>query len=219
MGMFDTYLTTIACPIDDQPVADWQGKDGPCLLYTWKFGESSPAEADEPYDPADDEPITLGGQTFPSMRRPWLDGSKEARLPPVFELHASCGDHWLEAQGETDPISDAWTKVRLLLVTSSALLPGEFWPPFKAGEEPVAKFDSLRLYREGAGVYPEAMARRVTERERLRALLPAHGGDATCSRCSWMKDHAEIPAVGYAGAYLCEEHLPGYGYAPDQVLR
>lgn len=217
--MFDTYLVSLECPLDGSPVNEWQGKDGPCLLYTWQVGQAAPLEATTPYDPADDEPLTLGEVKLPSFRRPWLEAAKAERLPPVFELHANHGDHQLEALGETDPIDDSWRSVRLIEVTSSVLMPGEFWPPIMPGGKPSPKYEGIRLYREGAGINQVAMTRRATEHERIRTGLPAHGGAAICRDCAWRDSDRKVPAVGYAFAYLCNEHLPSASYDPDQIIR
>jgi hypothetical protein len=42
--MFDYYIPVppIHCPVCAEPLKDWQGKAGPCLLLTWKQGSRFP---------------------------------------------------------------------------------------------------------------------------------------------------------------------------------
>ncbi len=52
MGMFDWYnpAKKHECPVCGTPLKDWQGKDGPCLLFVWQEEEKYPI-----YQPVDDE--------------------------------------------------------------------------------------------------------------------------------------------------------------------
>lgn len=38
MGMFDTFVHDVACPLCGRVIPKFQGKDGPCLLDTYKIG-------------------------------------------------------------------------------------------------------------------------------------------------------------------------------------
>ena len=40
MGMFDTYKPAKGhkCPVCDEELLEWQGKDGPCALFVWSEG-------------------------------------------------------------------------------------------------------------------------------------------------------------------------------------
>lgn len=46
MGMFDSYRPTerLRCPVDGNPLLEWQGKDGPCLLLVWQEGTKHPVD-------------------------------------------------------------------------------------------------------------------------------------------------------------------------------
>lgn len=46
MGMFDWYITIpkLNCPVCGRELLEWQGKDGPCGLFTWKQGVLAPTD-------------------------------------------------------------------------------------------------------------------------------------------------------------------------------
>ena len=46
MGMFDEYepAQNLTCPVCNEALIDWQGKEGPCALFVWKEGEASPID-------------------------------------------------------------------------------------------------------------------------------------------------------------------------------
>lgn len=73
--MFDTYHVSLSCPIDDVPITEWQGKDGPCASLNWRRDEIEPEEAVE-------------GQLA------------DERLPPIFIFSEHCGDHQPKANAE-----------------------------------------------------------------------------------------------------------------------
>lgn len=194
MGLHDTFRTNtpVTCPLDGAPVAEWRDSDGGTML-TWLQGRLTPVEADNP------DPDAMFGS----------DGTE--RLPPFFGLRASHADHDLSALGRTDA-ADVWTEFELVEARASVLVPGAFWPPFREGESPTPRYEGIRLWREGA-LLSDGVARLEAERARLRSLLPAYGGDATCRLWQHSSDfggEAPEPAaaiiLGYPG-FICERHL------------
>jgi hypothetical protein len=43
MGMYDWYIPIpkLSCPVCGRELLEWQGKDGPCALFTWKQWKSA----------------------------------------------------------------------------------------------------------------------------------------------------------------------------------
>lgn len=209
MGLHDTFRTTtpIICPLDGAAIDEWKDDDGGTML-TWEQGRLTPLEADDP------DPDRLFGS----------DGSE--RLPPFFGLRAYHADHDLLALGETD-LNDVWTSFRLVEVHGRVLLPGEFWPPFREGAEPTPRFEVVRLWREGAGLNREDIARLTDDRERQRAELPSHGGNAVCRMWDWadaqakrpfeQKDPAVALILGYPG-FVCARHLAEHGPREGEIV-
>lgn len=103
MGMFDYFrpVPALPCPSCGEQLADWQGKDGPCLLMEWNQHEAAPAgqRADPPRD------------------------SLEAhRLPEVFCLYTSCACGFaVDATGFAD--NGVWTEVALGFVSTRDAIP------------------------------------------------------------------------------------------------
>lgn len=189
MSLHDTFRLSgpVICPLDGSIIREWSDDGGGSML-TWVQGRPAPLEADNP------DPEALFG------------ASGQERLPPFFGLRAWHDDHDLLALGETDH-EDVWTNFRLMEVRASIPLPGEFWPATRADAKPMPRFESLRLWRAYVGLYPEALARLEQDRERQRAELPAHGGNATCQVC-WEEPRRPAVALipGHPG-FVCAQHL------------
>ena len=85
MGMFDHYEPdpVLHCPRCNAELSDWQGKDGPCFLLSWKQGEKYPVQN------------RMVGQerNGPAVRRP-------CTLPEFFDIHTSCRqcEQWVDAE-------------------------------------------------------------------------------------------------------------------------
>lgn len=81
MGMFDYYLpeSEFRCRDCGAKLDEWQGKDGPCLLFVWKQGERHPV------DQTVDEEL----KAPPAERMSFV-------LPDRFEIYTSCAqcDEW-----------------------------------------------------------------------------------------------------------------------------
>jgi hypothetical protein len=73
MGMFDYYAPagTLQCPIDNYPLVDWQGKEGPCALFLWREGVAAPSH----------ERITEESRLSDTQLQ-------EIRLPPIFTIYS-----------------------------------------------------------------------------------------------------------------------------------
>lgn len=99
MGMFDYYVPvpTINCPGCGAPLDEWQGKDGPCALMTWKQGE--PASTDQP---CEDDLIGV---------------PKELLKPHVpqltFSIHAYCENDGL-IYAECQVENGTWAKTTVI---------------------------------------------------------------------------------------------------------
>jgi hypothetical protein len=200
MGMHDTFHTTepVLCPLDGFAIPEWKDDQGGVML-TWQQGRAAPLEAD------DSEPDG------------WHGDVSGDRLPPFFGLRGWHADHDLSALGETNA-EDIWTSIKLAEVRASVLVPGEFWPPIREGGEPTPRFEGLRLWRAGVGLYPEALARLEAERERKRAELPIYGGAALCRLC-WEEPRDPPVAVilGYPG-FVCARHLAEHTAREDEII-
>jgi hypothetical protein len=46
VGMFDWYepVPSLSCPVCGTPLCEWQGKDGPNLLFVWRQGCPAPVD-------------------------------------------------------------------------------------------------------------------------------------------------------------------------------
>ena len=115
MGMFDHYRPKpgISCSACGASELEWQGKDGPCALFVWEQGQSAPID-----QLVDDE-----------CKLPPDDRAKH-RLPPRFEIHASCRcPTLLDAVGVTE--HGIWTRTELLGPTNAVAYPHESDREFK----------------------------------------------------------------------------------------
>ena len=205
MGMYDTYQVRLRCPIDNEEHVEWQGKDGPCLLYTWQPARKHPLEAYQEITEADHTMVKLPNSEveFPSLRPSWLEGAREHILPPIFRFSDIHGDHFIEAVGETDA-ADVWDKSRILEVWMS--IPTGETTPYTRGDGRVVQITEtrrLRLWRAGAGLDEANMALRAEHHQRMQAQLATHGGAANCERCRLFRSK-QVPAVAYADMFLCE---------------
>jgi hypothetical protein len=83
MAMFDWYEPSghLRCPECGTVLPEWQGTDGPCVLYVWKEGETKAA----------DQRVDEDAKADPSVRA-------AERLPASFEIHSyDCGLHVVTA--------------------------------------------------------------------------------------------------------------------------
>ena len=109
MGMFDYYVPdpALACPVCARPLAEWQGKCGPCALLVWRQAEAAPVEqrAGE---------CNLSG----SDRSAW-------RLPPDFEIYShDCGCPFpVEARGRCE--EGVWRVTELVTAENARRSPHE----------------------------------------------------------------------------------------------
>ena len=128
-------------------------------------------------------------------------------LPPVFGFGAACGDHWIEAIGETDA-DGLWVASRVVQVTMRFesdeiihIITG------KDGEEhPIHAADVVDLFRADR-LIPAAMARRDAYRAERASHLPSHGGNAICVAPDWLHDGHFVAATGWLDRFLCEDCL------------
>lgn len=221
MGMFDTYHVTLTCPLDGAELADWQGKDGPCALYDWAPGRAEPRQADEGRELAaldreahlaqfDDTKTSsllgLSERDRRAMSMGHLVGAIGEMLPPVFTFGTTCGDHLVDAVGETDP-DGIWTQSRITLVDQSFRLERVigFYERADGTRIPQHDWERLTLWR-GGRTQPDALARRDAYRAERRTELPAHGGTAAC-RYPMHRDESPPPAVTWCGLFYCEACL------------
>lgn len=217
MGMFDTYRTALRCPLDERLITEWQGKDGPCLLLTFKPGRAEPTRADEGRRLLDiDEDKYLAdfdstpgsGGVFSLSRRDQAAfgraisiGAIGERLPPVFTFGARCGDHFLEAFGETD--SEAvWRQSRIVQVYMYITKSTE-----TVQAETEARYGRpvhlLELFRQGV-LNESVLAERQDYHAARRAELAGHGGAARCSR-GWRHRDETPPAEAWLSDFLCHD--------------
>ena len=105
--MFDSYLPTgiDTCPAcgADLGGEEWQGKDGPCCLLTFRQGEVAA-------DSTVEDTVVLG----PGGIDRNLD-----QLPQRFRIylvHDAEVSHWIDAQGELDD-EGRWAETTILGVT------------------------------------------------------------------------------------------------------
>jgi hypothetical protein len=86
MGMFDYYVPrpSLTCPRCQAPLADFQGKDGPCGLFVWLQGIAAPS----------DQSVDEEWKLLPEKRG-------ALRLPERFEIYTECSGCklWVSAIG------------------------------------------------------------------------------------------------------------------------
>jgi hypothetical protein len=175
MGALDTYLVTIACPLDGIVEDVWQGKDGPCLFLKYREGASAP------------EDERAAGISM-----------SDWRLPRHFGIHTDHDGHSLSAWGETDA-DGRWTATALDAVTAT-IPTGELVEDMDDGPYgPLRRIKQLRLWTADRGRDEQAIAELDAHHAEKAAALPAHGGQARCDR------HDDpAPAVVWTGSfYLC----------------
>jgi len=95
MGMFDCYVPVpaISCPCGAS-LDGWQGKGGPCLMYTWTQGQPAPelSRLDQMY-PAKDPGLLrlLDGETGMMTQckacKSWIDADCVVRDGVWVETH------------------------------------------------------------------------------------------------------------------------------------
>jgi hypothetical protein len=101
--MFDHYRPkpSLQCPVCGVSELEWQGKDGPCALFVWEQGQSSPVE-----------------QLVPDECKMSLEDRATVRLPARFEIYAECRcPTFLDAVGFTE--HGIWTRTELLSSTNA----------------------------------------------------------------------------------------------------
>ena len=118
MGMFDWYKPkpTLNCPVCRQTLTDWQGKDGPCLLFVWEQGFADPLKH-------------LGdGESFQVSD----SDLKEWKLPDEFGIYSfDCECPFpVEAIGRTE--NEVWTATELITVENVRQQKSERKAEFKA---------------------------------------------------------------------------------------
>lgn len=239
MGMFDTYHVTLVCPLDGVNLSEWQGKDGPCSLYDWTAGQSEPDQAVEGRKIAqlDLEEYLAGfsdekipGELFrfsdrdrADIDRSLLISAIDEHLPPIFAFYSACGDHDVEASGETD-FEGRWVHSQVRLVNQWISLPGiEHVIPVPLGDPiEIPNGETLELFRVDR-LRPEAVAQRAEARRRLAARLPASGGTAVCENGPWYHREGPVPATAWLRCFRCEKCLSNdlsrIPAAPESVVR
>ena len=222
MGMFDTYHVTLICPLDGVSLSEWQGKDGPCDLYDWTTGRSEPDQATEGRqmvlldpeeylagfsDQSPEGPFRFSDRERADIARSLLIGSIGEHLPPVFTFYSACGDHDVEAGGETD-FEGTWISSRILLVNQWISLPGVAHViPVPAGNPiEIPNGETLELFRVDR-LRPEAVERREQMRRQMAALLPVSGGSAVCENGPWFHREGPVPATAWLRRFRCEKCL------------
>lgn len=97
--MFDWYepVPSLACPVCQSLLTEWQGKDAANVLYVWRQNEASPVDWR-----VDDE-----------VQMP--DARAAARLPATFSI-AAWDDAGHETVAEGSARDGIWTTTRVLAV-------------------------------------------------------------------------------------------------------
>ena len=109
MGMFDYYRPKpdLLCPVCGLSDPEWQGKDGPCALFLWEQGQSSPV------DQLVDDECKIS-----------LEDRAKVRLPVRFEIYTDCRcPTSLDAVGFSE--HGVWTRTELLSPTNAVAYPDE----------------------------------------------------------------------------------------------
>jgi len=90
MGMFDTYIfdPPLQCPVCGTSLSHLQGKDGPCLLLTWKQGHRHPIKHDLPDECVEDEREFLESCALPDFFTLYSYDCKCERQP--LEIYGFC---------------------------------------------------------------------------------------------------------------------------------
>lgn len=100
MSMFDWYqpVAKLRCPVCENPLEEWQGKDGPNGLFLWREGVKHPVDQLIP-----DEEVRWPPEE-------WIHFT----LPPKFIIYShDCPDHQpIDAEGITQ--DGVWSKTIVL---------------------------------------------------------------------------------------------------------
>jgi hypothetical protein len=117
MGMFDYYQPqpTLACPVCGTPLAEWQGKDGPCGFFVWRQGAAAPIVHDVP-DETRLEPLKLA----------------TVRLPASFTIYASCCSPRFSVEARCEAPAGVWTSAELVTAANATQHRGEARAVFSA---------------------------------------------------------------------------------------
>ena len=118
MALFDYYqpATVTRCPACNRALEEeWQGYDGPCLMFVWRQGIAAPI--DQRIDPD----IRRGYEEMPSLR-----------LPPTFVIrtHCCCGPFDVEA--ECQCLDGKWSEMTLITAQNARQRKEERRADFKA---------------------------------------------------------------------------------------
>ena len=104
MGMFDTYVpaSECTCPVCGDALLEWQGKDGPCNLYTWHQGAERP-----------DEPLQL-----PEIETGDL-------LPERFSIYSNDCDCPYFVHADCESTDGVWTRMEIVTGSNAKKWYGE----------------------------------------------------------------------------------------------
>jgi hypothetical protein len=118
MGMFDWYEPEppICCPVCGKALTEWQGKDGPRLLFVWRQGFAAPVE-----HRGDGEDFQVSDTDL----QHW-------RLPSEFDFYSyDCECPYpVEAIGRTE--NEVWTLVEVITAENASQRKEERRGEFKA---------------------------------------------------------------------------------------
>ncbi|MFH1300233.1 MAG: hypothetical protein ABIK07_04165 [Planctomycetota bacterium] len=98
MSLFDHYIPDppLRCPVCDSVLEDWQGKDGPCFLLTWRQGIKFPVAHEWPDESVSDTKSFLESWTLPSRFVIYTDG---CRCDRQIEAYGTCENGvWMFAE-------------------------------------------------------------------------------------------------------------------------
>lgn len=98
MGLFDYYkpVPDLRCPICDNVLDDWQGKDGACGLFVWQQGVAYPVSQE------------AGESNIGELDR------KKLRLPEKFQIYKyceNCPDYQMIAYCKTE--NEIWSETEI----------------------------------------------------------------------------------------------------------
>lgn len=118
MGLFDWYKPnpSLNCPVCGETLSEWQGKDGPCLLFVWQQGFVNPVK-----HLGDGEGFQVSDSDLKNLKLPKEFGIYSYDCECAFPVEAMCRTE-----------NDVWTETELITAENARQQKRERKADFKA---------------------------------------------------------------------------------------
>lgn len=113
MGFFDWYkpVPDLRCPVCENVLDDWQGKDGACGLFVWQQGIAYAVDQ------------TGGDSNIDEADR------KKFRLPEEFEIYTDCRNCSINVIADCETEDEIWSKAQIVKTEKIPKLPRKWFNP------------------------------------------------------------------------------------------